>query len=103
MIFEVDMKEILTRLGYVRNQANLSARQLSLQLGKSPQYIAQIENGRIALTIERLLQILEICNFSVERFFSPNIQSHYEDKELVNLIMELSQDKKKNIIEFIRK
>ena len=62
------IKEILSRVGYVRNSANLSARELSLRMGKSPQYIAQVESGRIVLTMPKLLEILEICNFSIERF-----------------------------------
>jgi len=103
MKVELNMKEVLSRIGYVRNIANLSARQLSLKLGKSSQYIAQIESGRIALTVERLFQILEICNFPIDRFFSKNIQSYESDKELMSLIMSLSNEKKKNIIEFIKK
>ena len=62
------INEILTRLGFVRNSANLSARELSLRIGMSPQYIAQVERGRIVLTMEKLLQILEVCNFPIERF-----------------------------------
>ena len=68
-----NIKEILARIGYVRNQANLSAREVSQRIGKSVQYVAQVESGRIVLTVEKLLQILEVCNFPIERFFSPNI------------------------------
>lgn len=99
----MDVNEILTRVGYVRNNANLSARELSLRMGMSPQYVAQIESGRIVLTVKKLLQILEICNFSVERFFSQNIESYETDKELEELLATLPENKKKNIIEFIKK
>lgn len=99
----MDKKEVLARLGYVRNKANLSAREVSLRMGMSPQYVAQIESGRIVLTIEKLFQILEICDFSIERFFSPNIFSYEVDKELEKLILSLPAVKKKNIIEFIKK
>lgn len=37
----MNTKEILTRIGYVRNKANLSAWKLSQRMGMSPQYIAQ--------------------------------------------------------------
>lgn len=97
----MEIKEILTRIGYVRNHANLSAREVSLRLGMSPQYVAQLESGRIVLTVEKLLQILEICDFPIERFFSPNIDSYVVDKELEILIQNLSINKKKNLIEFI--
>lgn len=98
----MEIKEILSRIGYVRNRANLSAREVSLRMGMSPQYVAQLESGRIVLTIEKLLQILEICQFPIERFFSANIDSYDVDNELKILIEALPIDKKKNIIEFIK-
>lgn len=99
----MEIKEVLSRIGFVRNTANLSAREVSLRMGMSPQYVAQVESGRIVLTVEKLFQILEICNFPIERFFSPNIIDYNIDKELESLIQSLRADKKKNIIEFIKK
>ena len=99
----MDIKEILNRIGYVRNKANLSAREVSQRMGMSPQYVAQLESGRIVLTVEKLLQILEICDFPIERFFSSNIDDYKVDNELKTLIEALPTDKKKNIIEFIKK
>ena len=99
----MEIKEILSRIGYVRNKANLSAREVSLRMGMSAQYVAQLESGRIVLTVEKLLQILEICDFSVERFFSPNITDYNVDNELKSLIEALPTDKKTSLIEFIKK
>lgn len=99
----MEIKEILSRVGYVRNKANLSARELSQRMGMSPQYVAQLESGRIVLTVEKLLLILEICEFPIERFFSPNIVDYKIDNELKTLIESLPTDKKRNIIEFIKK
>lgn len=98
----MDIKEILSRVGYVRNQANLSAREVSLRMGMSPQYVAQLESGRIVLTVEKLLQILEICKFPIDRFFSSNIADYNTDKELESLIQGLNTNKKQNLIEFIK-
>lgn len=99
----MEIKEILSRIGYVRNKANLSAREVSLRMGMSAQYVAQVESGRIVLTVEKLLQILEICDFSVERFFSPNIVDYNVDNQLKSLIEALPTDKKISLIEFIKK
>lgn len=99
----MEIKEVLTRIGFVRNNAHLSAREVSLNMGMSPQYVAQLESGRIVLTVEKLLKILEICNFPVERFFSPNIVDYNVDAELNTLINNLSLTKKKSLIEFIKK
>ena len=98
----MEIKEILSRIGYVRNKANLSAREVSQRMGMSPQYVAQLESGRIVLTVEKLLQILEICEFPIERFFSSNIVDYTFDNELKSLIESLPTEKKKNIIEFIK-
>lgn len=99
----MEIKEVLSRIGYVRNKANLSAREVSLRMGMSPQYVAQLESGRIVLTVEKLLQILEICEFPIERFFSSNFADYTIDNELKSLIEALPTDKKKHIIEFIKK
>jgi len=99
----MDIQEVLRRVAFVRGNANLSARELSLRMGMSEQYVAQVERGKIVLTVEKLLQILEICNFSIERFFSSNIFDYKIDKELEELINALPTDKKKHIIEFIKK
>lgn len=98
----MEIKDVLSRIGFVRNQANLSARELSGRMGMSPQYMAQVESGRIVLTVEKLLEILEICNFPVDRFFSPDINDYNVDKELETLINALPTEKKKHIIEFIK-
>lgn len=99
----MEVKEVLARIGYVRNTANLSAREVSLRMGMSPQYVAQLESGRIVLTVEKLFQILEICQFPIERFFSSNIAEYSINNELKSLIESLPLDKKQHIIEFIKK
>lgn len=98
----MDTKEILNRIGYVRNQANLSARELSFRIGMSSQYIAQVESGRIVLTVEKLLKILEVCNFPLVRFFATDIQDWHLDNELYTLVTNLSAARKEHIIGFIK-
>ena len=97
------VQEVLTRIGIIRNKANLSARELSLRIGMSAQYISKIESRQIVLTIEKLFDILTVCECSPEKFFASNFEEYEEDKELTNLIKTLPLNKKKNIIEFIKK
>ena len=99
---DMDIKEILFRIGYVRSTANLSAREVSLRMAMSPQYVAQLESGRIVLTVEKLLHILEICNFPIERFFSANIYEYEIDNNLRKLISALPQNKKNSLIIFLK-
>ncbi len=98
----MDIKEILYRIGYVRNYANLSARELSFRIGMSAQYIAQVESGRIVLTVEKLLKILEVCHFPLARFFASNLQDWEIDTELQSLFEKLSDMKKRSMINFIK-
>ena len=98
----MDMKEILLRIGYVRSKANLSARELSLRMGMSEQYISKLERCEFTLTMPKLLDILEICNFPIERFFAKNIDSFEVDNTLYNLISSLSDDKKKSFIDILK-
>ncbi|MCQ2383003.1 MAG: helix-turn-helix domain-containing protein [Clostridia bacterium] len=97
----MEIKEILYRVGYVRNCANLSARELSFRIGMSAQYIAQVESGRIVLTVEKLLMILEVCHFPLERFFAPDIQDWKINTDLQNFFANLSSTKKRNIVELL--
>lgn len=98
----MDIKEVLYRIGYVRNQAKLSLRELSLRIGMSPQYMIQVESGRIVLTMEKLLSILEVCEFPLERFFAPNIEDWAVDRELQSLIESLPTNKKQHLIELMK-
>lgn len=49
------------------------------------------------------MDILKICDFPVERFFSADINDYELDKELYTLINALPADKKEHIIAFIKK
>ena len=97
------IKEILLRIGYVRNLKNLSARELSLRIGMSENYVGKVESQDINLSMQILLKILEVCEFPIERFFSKNIATYNEDKELEELLASMSAEKKKSMIDFIKK
>lgn len=98
----MELKEILNRIGYVRNLANLSARELSLRMGMCAQYVSKVESGKIKLTMQKLLMILEICEFPIERFFSPNIEDYNIDEELTSFIQSLPTSKKEHFIEIFK-
>ena len=91
----MEIKDIINRLGIVRNKANLSARELSLRIGMS---ISQIENGRITLSVEKLLDILEVCDCSLEKFFSEDFEGYDADIELLKIIKTIPSDKKNSLI-----
>ncbi len=97
------IQDVLARIGYVRNQANLSAREVSLRMGMSHQYITHIEAGRIKLTLEKLLLFLEVCNYPLEKFFYDNPNDYDNDKAIIDLIKSLPSNKKTHVIELLKK
>ena len=94
-------KFLIDRLGYIRNNANLSARELSQRLGYSIAYIAKFENGDFNIPAEVLLDAIEICGFTPEEFFSEEIGNYQETKTLLENYKKLSNESKKTINELI--
>ncbi len=94
-------KEILDRIGYFRTKKGISAYKLGVSLGHSKTYFYRIESGEIQLTIDLLLDVLDILNVSTSEFFCPFIKE--DDILLFNEISNLSTDNRKTILELIKK
>lgn len=91
------LNELIERISFIRNRANLSARKLSMLIGKTEGYIHHMEQSKnFAPTFETLSDILEVCNTTFEEFFYKDISSYKKDKELLDLIQN-STDSKKDI------
>lgn len=93
-------KEIIEKIGYFRNKRNISAYKLGIELGHSKTYFYRIESGEIQLTVDMLLEILDILQVTTTEFFSPIIK---EDKLLLDMISNLSYENKQTIIDLIKK
>lgn len=65
----MDLKEIIFRIGYFRNKANLRARALSLEIDKNPAYITKLEAGEYKPSMQVILDIIDACNITPEEFF----------------------------------
>ena len=78
----MDYNEIVDRVGYFREKAGLSQRELSQRLGYNPQFIETIETKRVQLKISTLL---DICR-----------------KEFLDLFLSLSDDKKDAVIKLLK-
>lgn len=93
---------LIDRLGYLRNRANLSARELSQRIDKSIAYLAKFENGDFSIPTEVLLDAIENCNSTPEEFFWEDIAKYNEQKELLVKFDKLSPESKatiKNLID----
>ena len=98
----MDIKEVIVRIGYFRNKANLSAKALSFAIGKNHAYINKMEHGEYEPSMRVVLDIIEACGTTPEEFFSEDINSYKVDKETLTMIKKLSESKKMALKELLK-
>ena len=99
----IDYDEILARIGYFRNKANLSARETSFRLDKGELYLTRIENKQVELKVSTLLNLMDIFGITAQDFFYLGKDYNEEDKNILDLYSNLSKDNKQFVIDFIKK
>lgn len=97
------MKLIVERIGIIRHNANLSARELSKRIGMNDGYINSIESGKSIPSLPALINILEVCDVSFEQFFYDNFKDYSLDKKYLEVLKNMNSDKKKALIDFLIK
>lgn len=95
---EWNIKKIIERISYFRTKKNLSARKLSMMIGKSEPYIHSLENGGFDLSLNVLLDIFEALEITPIEFFSENPESFTKDKKLLDYFSKLSDKQKEAIL-----
>lgn len=100
---KIDYDEIIHRVGYFRTRANLSARETSLRLGYSEQFMKRIENKSVELKVSTLLDFLDIVDITPQDFFYLGTQFNKEDKNVLKLYNNLSADGKQTILDLMKK
>lgn len=98
----MNLDDLTFRIGYFRNQKNLSARELSLRLGKSSTYINQIESRNFNVSVPVLLEIINVLEISCAEFFADNYTSFNQDKEIIEILGKLPADRKKSFIDLMK-
>ena len=89
-----DIKKVVDRISYFRTKKNLSARKLSLMIGKSEPYIHSLENGGFDLSLKVLLDIFEALEISPSEFFSDSPEAFLKDKQLLDYFSKLTEEKR---------
>ena len=84
----MDEQFIKQRIAKLRTDKNISARELSLQLGQSTGYINTIENGKSLPSMSMFLYICEYFKITPQEFFD-------EDAEYPKLIRDILTESKK--------
>ena len=98
----MNINDVLLRIGTLRAENNLSARELSLRIGMSSQYCNQLEHGYITLSVDKLLSILDVCGTTPERFFYHDLSQYDVDRELLDLLKVMPKAKKEALLAFLK-
>lgn len=100
---KINYDDVIARIGYFRNKANLSARETSFRLEKGELYLTRIENKQVELKVSTLLELMDIFGITIQDFFYLGKSYNEEDKNILNLFNELSDENKQFAIDFIKK
>lgn len=95
----MELETLINRISFIRTRANLSARKLSLLIGKNAGYIHMLEQNRnFAPTFDTFIAILEACGTTVEEFFYYDIAEFNKDKQIIERLKNLKDENTKNAI-----
>ncbi len=99
----VDYDEILKRIRYFRNVISLTAKDVSIRLGKNQDYLTKIENNIIDLKVSVLLELIKMFDISVMDFFYLGERFNREDKNLLSIYGGLRKEDKRFVINFLKR
>ncbi len=81
------------RLRLLRNERNISAREMSLSLGQNESYINKIETGQRSVPMSAFFKICEFLNITPSDFFNEKIKNtNYNSDAFISLYKQLPQD-----------
>jgi transcriptional regulator with XRE-family HTH domain len=97
------LEEIIERISMLRTKSNLSARELSLRIGKNESYINRLEYRKdFEPSISVINDIVEACGSSLEEFFYTDIENYKKDKEIIEILKQTNEKKKQAIIDLLK-
>lgn len=95
-------KFIRTRIAKLRTEKNISARELSLELGQSNSYINAIENGNSMPSMRAFLYLCEYFKITPAEFFNEKNEHPVLMSEIITESEHLSENSLKIIIELMK-
>ena len=100
---EKQKQDIIIRISRARTNANLSARALSQKIEMNDGYINRLESKKDFLpSVEVLLKIIDVCGLTIEEFFYDNYSSYKIDKEIIDLLKNINEEKKQAILTILK-
>ena len=84
--------EFAARLGQLRENRGVSARDMSLSIGQNPGYINSIENGKSMPSMSAFLSICDYLSISPCEFFDTDSKVPERLRNIVNDLKRLDED-----------
>lgn len=98
----MELEEIIKRISIIRIRAGLSARELSLRIGKNEAYINRLEYRKnFEPSISVINDIAEACGSSLEELFYYDVNEYENDKGIIETLSKLKAEKKKALLDFL--
>ncbi len=99
----MDKEKFINRLVQLRMNKNVSARDMSLSMGQSPNYINHIENGVNLPSMTAFFYICEYLNISPQEFFDTQNTAPEITRELLNASKGLDIESMRYIVEVVKR
>lgn len=100
---KITYDEVINRMYYFMDKANLSARATSFTLDKSEQFMKRILNKSVELKVSTLLEFCDIMNITIQEFFYLGKTYNENDKNLLDMFSRLSNENKEAIVYLMKK
>ena len=98
----MDEQFIKQRIAKLRTDKNISARELSLQLGQSTGYINTIENGKSLPSMSMFLYICEYFKITPQEFFDEENENPKLIQDILNESRKLNKQSLESLLTIIR-
>ena len=95
--------DLINRMGFFRDRANLSAREVSLQLEYTEQFLARIQNKTVELKVSTLLKFFDIVGITPQDFFYLGKAFSPEHKNVIEMFSALSPEGQATIVDLMKK
>jgi len=102
IMYEDFQEFFINRLIKLRTKKDVSARAMSLDIGQSENYIADIENKRYFPSMTVFTYICEYLNITPKEFFDDEIEFPAIYNELFNNLKELNEEQIANVNNIVK-
>jgi transcriptional regulator with XRE-family HTH domain len=99
---KITYEDVLARIGFFRNNKNLSARATSFELGCGELFLSRIENGTHELRMKTFLELCDVFEITPQDFFYLGKEYNPESKNVLELFGNLSATDQQTILNLMK-